>query len=295
MIDREEKAKLLSKAEDLSGLFDLYELKEFEDTLMEQALPSLLLRLSATESGEPAVGCSKMGGLPDLAEGSDWPTTANKIPLAFLCQINLAEIADTSVANSIGSSGLLSFFYEANEQPWGFEPGTSDKWKVIFTGDSETLVRLKAPTDLPDGCLFDCLLIGFNERLTFPSYENPFPGLTWPQNGDYHDMQQAWYGSYCPERLLGYPNLLQNDWRLQCALASQGVYCGDNEAFDAMDQAAKDAFLAESKEWRLLLQLDSFNDSGMDWGMGGLLHFCITEQALRAKDFDHVWVILQTT
>lgn len=295
MIDREEKAKLLSEAGDLSGLFELYELKEFEDTLMEQALPSLLLRFSAPESGEPAIACSKMGGLPDLPEGSDWPTTADKIPLAFLCQINLAEIADTRVASSIGSSGLLSFFYEANEQPWGFEPGTSNKWKVIFTGNSETLVRFTAPADLPDRCLFNCLLIAFNERLTFSSYDNPFPGMTWPQNGDYHDMQQAWYGSDCSERLLGYPNLLQNDWRLECALTSEGIYCGDFKAFHALDQATKDSFIDKSKNWRLLLQLDSFNDSGMDWGMGGLLHFCITEQALRAKDFDHVWVILQTT
>ncbi len=295
MIDREEKAKLLSKAEDLSGLFDLYDLKEFKDTLMEQALPSLLLRLSTAETGEPAIGSSKTGGLPDLAEGSYWPTTSNKIPLAFLCQINLAEIAGTRVASSLGSSGLLSFFYEANEQPWGFEPGTSDKWKVIFTGDNKTLVRLKAPVDLPDGCLFNCLMIGFNERLTFPSYENPFPGMTWPENGDYHDMQDAWHGNHWPDHLLGHPNLLQNDWRLQCALASQGVHCGDNEAFDALDQATKDAFLEQSKEWRLLLQLDSFSDSGMEWGLGGLIYFCISEQALKTKDFDKVWVILQTT
>jgi len=47
-------------------------------------------------------------------------------PLAFLAQINLAEIASTGGTDlALPESGLLSFFYDAESQPWGFDPGDS--------------------------------------------------------------------------------------------------------------------------------------------------------------------------
>jgi uncharacterized protein YwqG len=46
-------------------------------------------------------------------------------------------------------------------------------------------------------------------------------------------------------------------------------------------------------EWRLLLQVFSNGEAEMDWGGGGVLHFCIPKEALSRRDFDRVWVEMQ--
>lgn len=57
------------------------------------------------------------------------------------------------------------------------------------------------------------------------------------------------------------------------------------------------AALAESAKgaWRLLLQLDLNSESGVLWGDTGMLYFWVSERGLKEKDFDDVWVVMQTT
>jgi hypothetical protein len=46
-------------------------------------------------------------------------------------------------------------------------------------------------------------------------------------------------------------------------------------------------------EWRLLLQVYSNEEAAMDFAGGGVLHFCIPNEALARRDFSRVWVDLQ--
>jgi len=46
-------------------------------------------------------------------------------------------------------------------------------------------------------------------------------------------------------------------------------------------------------EWRLLLQVYSNDEAEMDFGGGGVLHFCIPKEALARRDFSRVWVDMQ--
>ena len=54
----------------------------------------------------------------------------------------------------------------------------------------------------------------------------------------------------------------------------------------------------DADKWRLLFQLDSqhnrvtYKEEWM-WGDAGMIYFCIHEDALKARNFDSVWLQLQ--
>jgi len=76
------------------------------------------------------------------------------ISLAFLAQVDLAEAAEALPAdeNPLPASGLLSFFYDAYDQPWGFDPEDRHDFRVIYSGSTESLVPATPPEDLPEVC-----------------------------------------------------------------------------------------------------------------------------------------------
>ncbi|MDR2512739.1 MAG: DUF1963 domain-containing protein [Puniceicoccales bacterium] len=45
--------------------------------------------------------------------------------------------------------------------------------------------------------------------------------------------------------------------------------------------------------WKLLLQLDSDDDTGWMWGDVGTVYFRIREQDARKADFSKVWMVFQ--
>lgn len=53
------------------------------------------------------------------------------------------------------------------------------------------------------------------------------------------------------------------------------------------------AMLRHTKEWRLLFQLPSVHEIGMEWGDDGWLYYCIHEADLRNRRFYGVWMICQ--
>ncbi len=104
---------------------------------------------------EVPVGASKMGGLPDLPEGIDYPECeqyldeqdkyhkAQKLPL--ICQFDLAELAEFDLLDDLPKSGMLYIFWD------GGDPGYFKKKYGIHTlrayyyrGDRSTLTRREA-------------------------------------------------------------------------------------------------------------------------------------------------------
>ena len=49
-----------------------------------------------------------------------WPEW-NGQPLAFLGQIELAEISANPIAKPLPSHGLIAFFYDCEQSTWGFD------------------------------------------------------------------------------------------------------------------------------------------------------------------------------
>ena len=78
--------------------------------------PAFLLRTSKPDGSDVPTGRTKIGGEPDLPEGQAWPAYRDGKPLAFLAQVNLAELPDGVDRGGLPARGLLSFF-----SAWGWQ------------------------------------------------------------------------------------------------------------------------------------------------------------------------------
>lgn len=118
------------------------------------------IRLLATPlEADPPVGRTKLGGCPDLAAGTPWPTCRIEMPepsgaflkahpdeprlppggivhLAFVGQINLEDVHPFDTESRLPSAGLMSFFY--NPQVFASDTGSDRGWDArdLITGFS---------------------------------------------------------------------------------------------------------------------------------------------------------------
>jgi uncharacterized protein YwqG len=269
------------------------EIVEFDEFLKSNSAPSLRLIL------QQKYGNSKcqLGGSPLLPLEFIWPISPPGNRLSFLCQLDLAEFAETeaSKSSSLPKSGLLSFFYDLQHQPWGFDPTHQGAAAVYFF--SNDLVLKSSDENYEPKLPYQS--ISWKEELTHPDPQanelngknlRTEDGKVHDEADDYYfDFLEKCYGNEPVHRFLGYPQLIQSDWRMECELVSHGISCADGKAFCGAE--AKE-FENSSMDWRLLLQLDSDDKFGM-WGDGGKIYFCIKDADLRARNFSQCRLILQ--
>ncbi|NML64324.1 DUF1963 domain-containing protein [Hymenobacter sp. RP-2-7] len=251
------------------------------------------------------VGCSHLGGLPDLPVAAPWPTWQGR-SLSFLAQLNLAELAAFPAAAPLPPAGVLSFFYDALEQPWGYDPADRGRAVVLYHPVGTELAPRPQPADLTtdEYEAFTVVPLTFAPELTLPDLREQDLGIAEEELSEqqwdaYWDIQHRYADG--ASRVLGHPDTIQGTMRDQCALVMQGLNTGSAEAQQATQQALgiSDAQAATWKEqalteWELLLQLDSYEDeAGMMWGDSGRLYFWIPRTALSAHDFSQVWQVLQ--
>jgi uncharacterized protein YwqG len=255
--------------------------------------PSIRLTTTAASEGSLPTGCSKFGGLPDLPAGTLWPQGKNGA-LAFIAQVRLADAAPYDSAHLLPVSGLLSFFYDATQQTYGSDPGDRGGWQVFYhEGDTSRLQRLAAPASQPANARFTPCSVAFSGELTLPQQpELDVPVLDW---SDAEKQQYETFLANYPSaadratphnRLLGHPDTIQDDMRLQCQLVSNGVT-------DFNDPHAA-SLRSGALNWRLLFQVDSDPNAGMRWGDAGMLYYWIEANALQARQFDKTWLVLQS-
>jgi uncharacterized protein YwqG len=103
------------------------------------------------------------------------------------------------------------------------------------------------------------------------------------------ELRQA-HGLDGVTQLLGYPAEIQHDPFITCQLAANGI-----DTLTIQDWKADEITrLLEAREsWRLLLQVDSISEIGMEWADSGLLYYSIRNEALRAHDWDSTWLVLE--
>lgn len=237
---------------------------------------------------------TKVGGVPDLPDASLWPTFDGK-HLAFLMQVNLEEMHALLPDSGLPESGMLYFFCEPVEPQWGFDPKDKGRSRVIYVEAlPREAARLDFPKDLPkEGRYKEYPLHGKNAE----SLPNPVDLPSWEKLND-ADMDTLfdWYDTLREDeaplhQVAGYPCQIQDDMRLECQLASNGIYCGDEDGGEN-DPRAK-ALAPGANDWRLLLQIDSDDAAGMMWGDAGMLYFWIKEDDLKNRRFENAWMILQ--
>jgi uncharacterized protein YwqG len=294
----------------LDGIRDALQatsLERIADEVMRDALPGIRIVPDIVDESELPIGASKMGGHPDLPPGLDWPTW-HGTPQAFIAQFHLPDLVSDDVESVLPPTGMLYFFYEAEEQPWGYDPADRGAWSVLyFDGDIGTLHRLPAPETLPEYSRLAPHSMSYSVVMTLRNDDrwisqlelsdkefNAFLALTSETNALTH-------------QLLGHPEPLQGAMEGACESCSTGRSGAEvfHELGDDSEQmSAWEAAAAE--QWRLLLQVDAIPLEGVqvdrvntwphqDWALGGLIYFWIRKDALARRDFSNVWLQLQTT
>src|SRR5262245_50679165 len=93
-------------------------------------------------------GQSRIGGIPDLPVGFEWPRFKGR-SLSFIAQLDLAEITRQTTVLSLPAQGSLCFFYDSEQRTWGFDPEDRGSARVAyFPEDVTKLNRVQVPDDV---------------------------------------------------------------------------------------------------------------------------------------------------
>jgi uncharacterized protein YwqG len=134
----------------LDRLIDHNEMQPDRAAIRGLARPALHLATRKVAEGKIGLGASKIGGRPDLPKGTEWPRYEDGQPLAFMGQINLADVAQKgSPFPNLPSSGLLSIFsvwgwvQEDDHDPQAPRPTTTNGSQPGWTSISYFPARLE--------------------------------------------------------------------------------------------------------------------------------------------------------
>jgi len=235
---------------------------------------------------------SHFGGSPALPPGFTWPERDGR-KLAFLARLSLAEIAATGAIDWLPDRGALLFFYDVEEQPWGFDPKDRGGAAVRLVEDLSAPVATTAAPPAEGGepvptsvslRRIDSLpsqMRGEVDELRFSEAESAL----------YDDLVTRTFGGRPKHQLGGFPFPIQDDsMELECQLVTHDLCLGDPTGY----QDPRVAELAPgAKDWRLLLQLDTDDDLGWMWGDVGTIYFWVRESMARNGRLDDGWTVLQ--
>ncbi len=258
------------------------------------ALAKSSIRLTTTPITESTLelGASKLGGVPDVPPDFVWPEWKG-LPQSFIAQIRLKDAHPYDVDGVLPTQGILWFFYDAQQQTFGADPTDRGGWSVLFAEQSTHLQHATVPTTLPTVSQFQACAMSFSNEITLSL--QPHLELL---NFDWTDEEQQKYETFIAtfptqedraaihNRLLGNPETLQDDMRLQCQYVSNGV---TDESDPKAKELAKDML-----EWQLLFQVDSDEHAGMRWANAGLLYYWLKKVDLQTRQFAASWLVLQS-
>jgi uncharacterized protein YwqG len=220
-------------------------------------------------------------------------------PLAFLAQINLSDIAAAGGTNlALPQNGLLSFFYDAESQPWGFDPGDSVGFQLMWFADP-VLQPCDPPASLE--ARFKSLELSPQARDCVPPPNTFSVSQILNQSIDQKSARTQLDAIFSREKrddvlisehaLGGWPCPIQGEMETECQLVTNGIFCGLPEGY-----ASRKAMRLRpgAADWRLVLQLASDECAGVEWGDSGTIYVWMRDQDVGARRFDRCWTILQT-
>ncbi|HJS85803.1 MAG TPA: YwqG family protein [Acetobacteraceae bacterium] len=254
-------------------------LARIADAVIAQSAESIRLRTTPIAEGQLPLGATKIGGQPDLAPGVAWPAWQG-VPQSFIAQIALPDLAPYAASRVLPTTGLLSFFSDAEQLAAGYDPGDRGGWLVTYTDAAPRALRR---TPRPGGDSFAACAVRFAPEVTLPMLDvlRAEFDLTDGEVEAYWALDRRVYppdgSGQVIHRLLGHPQPIQDDMRttLQFAASVPGPPA------------------AGAADWRLLLQVDSDDAARMMWGDVGRLYYWLPAAALARRDFSAAWLILQ--
>jgi uncharacterized protein YwqG len=256
------------------------------DAYIRLAKPAVSLRHSASET----LRGSHLGGAARLDQDQVWPISRG-MALSLIAVLNLAELDGFDSDLELPNRGFLNLFYDAETQPWGFDPADLGGWQAVLAGDVSAADR-----DAPVGATrFSYVGLEPVQILSTPGWQEEAVSEIYRRDDDaLIELCEALDGvaaGWGPRHQLGgWPALQQDPFWDECQLASNGIYVGDPSGY--ADPRAKE-LLDGVDDWRLLAQIDSDDDAGWMWGDTGSLYYAMRAADLPDSEFDRTWLVLQ--
>ncbi|MEY8347001.1 YwqG family protein [Bacillus cereus] len=240
----------------IDSLIDKHNLTHIKRELLATVFPCVKV-IPRQEELLP-IGCSKMGGLPDVPSTFEYPTHEGKA-LDFIAQFNLADLQDVGMEHDLPKTGMLYFFYNVNDEH-------EDAWCVQY--DNEPIERLQRVNN-KQSKYTQCTL-SFNLIYKLPELfiedeadSDRFLQLLEELIPDHYDNHQVF----------GEPFSVQGE-----VFEEAGEYTGIHDY-----------------DMTLLFQIDSdYANCHMTWGDLGMLYFCIGNEDLKQRRFENTCCILQS-
>ncbi|MBW3624873.1 MAG: DUF1963 domain-containing protein [Armatimonadetes bacterium] len=272
--------------EDIIQALDTAGLNPYRDALLTRLRPAIRVRVKPADENDIGIGASKFGGSPDLTPEVPWPEL-NGSPLHFLAQIRLEECHSLDADGLLPEAGLLSFFYDAENQPWG-DLEQAGGWAVLYhPGPSGALVRRTPPGSLER--FRPCQAV-FDPTVTYP--------FEWVEEADQSAGEEEEYlsevlyeiGDKGPDhQLLGHPSPVQGAVETECECRRLEAAGESGLPIAELIKKAEE----RAGDWLLLLQIDSDENPQWMWGDGGSLYYCILRQDMAAREFNKSWLVMQ--
>ncbi len=256
------------------------------------AKDSIRLYTKLAGGNDLSIGSSRIGGVPDVPPDFKWPVR-NEVSQSFIAQLNLEEVHPNDTHGVLPSRGMLWFFYDAKQETYGADPADRGGWSVVYRKDYSGLQRMAAPQKLPAGSQFKACTVSFASEVTLsqsPKLDVPDYDWTDDEMQKYETLLSTFptpedHGAV-HHRLLGNPQTIQDDMRLECQLASHGVTDMNDPRANELSKGAG--------EWQLLLQIDTDENIGMRWGNAGMIYYWLRASDLQKGSFDDSWLVLQS-
>jgi uncharacterized protein YwqG len=226
-------------------------------------------------------GFSKLGGLPELPAGMAWPS-GEREPPAFVAQISLEPFREEGVLDWLPETGQLYLFFDE------WLNGAANCGRVIFSTEAAG-PPCSLPEDLAKKRLFKERRIGARRYTSFPSLD--WLGEDWPVGiswSNWDAAKDADFGGGIEHRIGGYPAEIQGG-----QMAVECEYLHRGRTFDYREPVPDDIRRA-SRQWRLLLQIDSDPALNMNWWDGGRLYVFIRARDAKRGDFSKTVTITQS-
>lgn len=253
-------------------------------------------------------GMTRFGGKPDVPADFQWPffqtdtyndDEVKPRPLSFLAQFNCEELALLDSEGDMPKTGLLSFFYEAESQRWGYDPKDEGCARVYWF-DTQSLSPAEFPEELKEYCRFPSIGINARAVVSFPGWEDFSLGRGDEFYNRFEEFEEVFeeLDSTVPEpssKLLGWPDVIQNNMTCECELVRRGYYLGGDWSqirLEDRQEAEQDSL----DDWRLLFQLDTVEQDTFQlmFGDSGRVYFYIRREDLKNCRFDRAWLIQQS-
>ena len=240
------------------------------------------VRLRGSDTGTHAVG--RIGGRPLVPDGFSWPTWPGSGPLSYIAEIDLGALSAQSLDLGIDlpqEGRLLAFYFDGSYDNFTSIVGTWDRQTLEGARLIHVTAAREESTEMaaPEGVLeFQEQWLSGRQIMTHPGWEHhllraQFGAADWDfETWRKHPVQSEAFnealfaldeGDTPRHQVGGWADPVQGPVELEVAQA----------AIPENLEYGSPPHIAEALAWRLLLQIDSDDDSQMMWGDVGTLYW----------------------